>query len=219
LGMAPFVADLWIMFIVFSLWFINIIIFYTIKKIYYLYIFLYLIYLALNYGIILLIWLKNFFDINIEIFSYSLNYFYIILSTFVIITFFILIFKKLYLYISIIFFILLPIPISYNLLEDTINLNNSYNFIIKSMNKRVDNSIIFISPLIFNNMIISRDLSYRYNWKEHKCRFSLSYYRNINPNLLPFTGHADKSADINLYVWFEDNELCRQIIQRDFKYR
>jgi len=41
----------------------------------------------------------------------------------------------------------------------------------------------------------------------------------MNSNLFPFTGHADKSVDINLYVWFDDNEQCRQIIQKDFNYR
>ena len=62
LGITPFVLDLWVMFIVFSLGFINIIVFYIIKKIDLLYILLYIIFLGLNYYIIAIIKINNFLN-------------------------------------------------------------------------------------------------------------------------------------------------------------
>lgn len=216
----PFVLDLSILLVVFSLWVINILIFYFIKKIKILYILLYIIFLALNFYILFLIWLDNFININLEISGYSLKYIYLLFSVFWILTIFTIVFNKLYTYLSILLLILLPIPVSYHLLDDILDLKNHYDRVVESLNNRVNNTIVFTSPLILNNIIVSRDMKYIFEWNNHICRFSLSYYLHEEEMKRAQKYWVSKTDKINLYVGFYDNrkewQLCKDLIQKDF---
>lgn len=216
----PFVLDLSILLVVFSLWIINILIFYFIKKIKILYVLLYIIFLVFNFYILFLIWLDNFININLEISGYSLKYIYLLFSVFWILTIFTIVFNKLYTYLSILLLILLPIPVSYHLLDDILDLKNHYDKVVKSLNNRVNNTIVFTSPLILNNIIVSRDLKYIFEWNNHMCRFSLSYYLHEEEMKRAQKSWVSKTDKINLYVWFYDNrsewQLCKDLIQKDF---
>ena len=75
-------------------------------------------------------------------------------------TIFTIVFNKLYTYLSILLLILLPIPVSYHLLDDILDLKNHYDRVVESLNNRVNNTIVFTSPLILNNIIVSRDMKY-----------------------------------------------------------
>lgn len=216
----PFVLDLTILVVVFSLWIINILIFYFIKKIKILNIILYVAFLVLNFYLLFLIWFNNFININLEILWYNFKYIYLLFFVFWILIIFTIIFNKLYTYLSILLLILLPIPVVYHLLGDVLELKNHYEYTIDSLNKKVNNSIVFVSPLILNNIIVSRDIKYIYEWNSHICRFSLSYYLHEEDMKRAQKSWVSKTDKINLYVWYYDNrnewKLCKDLIQKDF---
>lgn len=219
LWVVPVVFDFSILIIVFLIWFFSTAFFYLLKKIKIFIYILFLLFIILNIYLIYMIGLSWFFDINLNIFWFNFKYIFLVIVVFPELLFLFFQLKNKYI---VLFLLLLIIPININLLKDTIDLKNKYDNIISSLNKRVNYSIKFDSPLILNNIIASRDINYIYQGEKHICRVSLSYYEHTSDMLSRVEKNNFKGDKINLYYWYYDKknerELCRSLIEKDFKY-
>ncbi|NDK07625.1 hypothetical protein EOM39_00085 [Candidatus Gracilibacteria bacterium] len=219
LGVVPVVFDFSILIIVFFIGFLSTLLFYFIKKIKILIYLLSILFIILNIYLINIIGISGFLDINLDIFGFNLKYLFIVIIVFPEIVFIFFMLKKKYI---VLFLLLLIIPININLINDTLDLKNRYEFIISSLNKRVNNTIKFDSHLVLNNIIASRDINYIYQGKKHICRFSISYYLHTGSMKDKIEKDVLKEKKINLYVGFydqfEERKLCKNLIEKDFKF-